>query len=531
MDDVNLNVIGRKYPSFDSSEKIGSSPKNSAIELYGRRLYKDQTSIEYLAEFLLVFTSHKGSRDETENSNSTFTFTLPSDQFPLYWPRDHVTLKLFTFFPTSKLDTRHPLHQRVYKKSLEAIKGNIIGDENEKEETVKLLQSLFSGFVGVAQNRTWVTQNFLPASASLISREVMWEHTKALQSELSTWEDSKSFFANDRHNFMARGGELLFLQLSNLFNSTDDVIRPLLKRDNSSYKHLEKVDLKVLQTEIEGSLSNILNSSFKQVNNLVQFIENSLSDYKLENKKATLGWVPSATVTESLLFAVEMKNILNSALSDLEKVELLQLLCSIHVLRTICFQSHRLLVTNKKLDGFIGNFVWIVSDRNATPKNSVRKLATTSLNSIQNILYRALRVIDEKTPGNDGFSQSDPHGFAIFKKIAKEIDMVIPKKGSGERFVITPLILRLLVSSVLEAGERVTLNNFYVRVFAHFGIALGPKQLAHSIKWIGEGEAIEDFSIAADTSWIEEQLKQGGYLEELSDAVSIVVNPSNKAEY
>ncbi len=526
MDEINLDIINRKYPSI--KEKDDSKTKNTAIELYGRRYYKDQTSIEYLAEFLLVFISHKGSSDESENSNNVFTFNLPSDQFPLYWPKDHVTLKLFTFFPTSKLDTRHPVHQNSYKKALNELKKNIIGDDEEKEETIKLLQSLFSGFVGVAQNRTWVTQNYLPATSSLISREVMWEHTNALKSELSNWDESKRFFANDRHNFMARGGELLFLQLSNLFSTKEDIKSAVIKHSPVSYHHLKAEELNCLQTEIEEGLTSILKNSFEQVNNLVQFIEGSMSNYQLENKKATLGWVPSVSANEAFLFAIEIKNILNSVLSELEKIELLQLLCSIHVLRSLCFQSSRLLYPSKKLEGFIGNYVWIVSDKNAKPKNSVRKLASSSLNNVQNTLYRALRVLNDNTPGEDSFSQSDQHGFAIFKKIAKEIDMVIPKKGAGERFVLTPLMLRLLVSCVLKAGERVTLDKFYVRVLAHFGIALGPKQLATSIKWIGEGKEIDDFSITADTSWVEEQLKQGGYLEELSDAVSIVLNPSKK---
>jgi hypothetical protein len=33
--------------------------RNPAIQLYGRRFYKDQTEIEYLVEFLLVFVSRK----------------------------------------------------------------------------------------------------------------------------------------------------------------------------------------------------------------------------------------------------------------------------------------------------------------------------------------------------------------------------------------------------------------------------------------------------------------------------------------
>jgi hypothetical protein len=80
----------------------------------------------------------------------------------------------------------------------------------------------------------------------------------------------------------------------------------------------------------------------------------------------------------------------------------------------------------------------------------------------------------------------------------------------------------------MKPGERVTLTGFYQRVYSHFGIALGPIEIESAVMWGDIGEEVEDFSILADSRWIEESLKRGGFLEELSDAVSIVVNPSNK---
>jgi hypothetical protein len=525
---LDTDVFNRRYPNSNIEEDDDSN--NSAIKLYGRRFYKDQTSVEYLAEMLLVFVSHKGLElIEPEDSVTSFSFSIQVSETAKYWPEDMVTLKLFTFYPTSKLDTRHPIHQASYIDALNSIKNNIIASEEDKDETVRLLQSLFTGFVGVSKNRTWVTQNFLPASTSLISRELMWKHTEALKKKhIVDWADATEFFAHDRHNFMARGGELLFLQLSHLFSEDNKVLKRLLHDNPHSYSHLKGHDLAQLQKSIELNLKKVLSQSIGQINELSKFVDNSLTSLKLKRKNASLGWVPKASEKEAFLFATEIDNILNSALSGLEQLELLQLLCSVHVLRSLCFQAQRVDSSNININGFAGNYAWIVSDINSIRGNGVRKLAQSSFNSIESLLYRALRIVNDATKGDDKFRQSDPHGFGIFRKISKEIGFVVPKTGDGQRFVMPPLFLRLMVCSLIKPGERVTLTGFYQRVYSHFGIALGPIELASALKWGDIGEEVEDFSILADSRWIEESLKRGGFLEELSDAVSIVVNPGNK---
>ena len=54
--------VGEVLARFPDNGEIGENQadqRNPAIRLYGRRFYKDQTPIEYLAEFLLVFASSK----------------------------------------------------------------------------------------------------------------------------------------------------------------------------------------------------------------------------------------------------------------------------------------------------------------------------------------------------------------------------------------------------------------------------------------------------------------------------------------
>ncbi len=515
-----------RFPST-AEDGISADQTNPAIRLYGRRFYKDQTPVEYLGEFLLVFASEKGSQ-----KNDSYSLNLETRDGPVcYWPNDQIALKLFSFFPSSKLETRHPVHQKAYLQALKDIKSRVSGTSEEKDEAVRLLQSLFGGFVGVARNRTWVTHSFLPASPALLAREVDWLHSKALRdAELIDWQGAEKYFATDRHNFMARGGELLFLQLAHLFSGKGHASVDAI-RSNANYSHIAGCELVNLREEIETQLQLILENAVGQIKALSHFIEEALSAYKLNklNTRASLGWVPTASVPEAFLFATELNNICRSPLGSLEKIDLLQILVCMQVLRSICFQARRADGLGNNTDGFIGGYSWIVADASAPVGSAVRKLAQNSFERIEEMLYRVLRK-EAKSAGGQvtSFTEADKHGFQIFRKIAKELGLVIPRNGGGQRFVLSPRLLRFMVAVLVSPGERVRLTVFYARVFAHFGIALGDNQLVTALKWNGRESDTEDYAAAADTSWVEEALQQGGFLVELSDAVSIVHNPEGR---
>lgn len=523
-----------RFPSKKDGEDK-EDIKNPAIQLYGRRFYKDQTPIEYLSEFLLVFASKKGL-----NKKDAFSFNIDCDH-AIYWPEDRIALKLFSFFPHSKLDTRHPAHHSAYNQCIENLVKKIETKSNsneEKEESIQLLQSLFMGFVGVSQNRTWVTNSFLPASSSLLAREVTWLHSEALKDKnLKEWPESKKFFATDRHIFMARGGELLFLQLANLFlchekNENLDFL------SHSPYRHIKNKKIIDIKLDIEKGISNIINKSSENLIKISEFVScalnsNNYFDIDSSSKKAPLGWIPSATISESVVFAVEINNICQSNLSPLEKIDLLQLGCCMHVLRTLCCQAQRKDSSKKHTTEFFGQYSWIVSNPLSLPGFSLRKISQISFGNIENLLYRVLR----KCGKVDSYKEADKNGFEIFKRIGKKIGLIVPNTGPNPRFVLPPTLLRFLVAALLAPGERVRLSVFYERVFAHYGIALGSQQLATALRWNSGQENtpseegtdsvahIADYSVSADTAWIEEALKQGGFLVELSDAISIVYNP------
>ena len=513
-----------RFPVSKGQKEDGKN--NPAIQLYGRRYFKDQTSVEYLAELLLVFISSKG-----DDQTNEYSFSLDSNAPEKYWPQAKTSLKLFSFFSGSKLETRHPVHQDIYLQALTTLKENMDFSDNEKDNVIRLFQSLLGGFVGVSKNRTWVAQNFLPLSPSLIAREVGWRHAAALRNDISDWSEAEQHFDTSSHMFMARGGEMLFLQLSHLFSKSDTDVADHFD-NNSAYKHLNSISIPDLKHGIEENLKTLLTGAVKPIADIASFIENSLDQFTyddLETRSASLGWIPATTVPEAYLFAVELKNITSSSLTDLEKLDLLQTLCSMQVLRNLCFQAYRAELQNTELKSFVGQYAWVVSDPKTPPGNGIRKTSQKSFERIEEVLFRALSNTEEKMKesGAKDIKKNDAlkHGFQIFRKISKDVGLVIPPTGQGQRFVLTPKLLRFLVISLIEPGQRVRLTEFYNRVFAHYGIALGELQLATALLWTSNQNESQQYAIASDTTWVEESLQQGGFLVELSDAVSIVINP------
>jgi len=512
--------IGLKIAQYPGSELDNNKePDNVAIKLYGRRFHKDQTPVEYLAEFLLVFCSAKG-----EDGQNEYSFSVPLGS-ARYWPKGRLPLKLFSFFSTSKLETRHPIHHQSYIEALDRLKDRVDGSNSDRDDAVTLLQSLFSGFVGVSKNRTWVTHSFLPGSSELLSREIDWAHSVAIKSDITNWTEAAAYFSTDRHNFMARGGELLFLQLSNLF-SQPFTLPPMC--DSTTYRHLTRRPIPIVRERIENGLKAELIKAAPALDALSRFIDRTLNEFDFDgsDRPASLGWVPAESTPEAFLFACEIDNIIGSSLGSLEKLDLMKQLCCLHVLRTLCFQAKRYDQSDRTTTGFSGNYAWVVSDINAPKSDPTRMLSQKSLSGIEEMLFRVLRVVAQQYPGQSNFSEADKHGFQIFRKIAKEIELVVPKTGQGARFALTPKLLRLLVATLLEPNEKVRLTEFYRRVFAHYGIALGGTQQAEALRWDGADYRSTDYAVAVQTTWVEEALRQGALLVELSDAVSIVHNPS-----
>lgn len=526
-------------PRFPNLDLVQHEDSNPAIQVFGRRFFKDQTPVEYLAEFLLVFCSPK-----SQDGSQSFCFPLydvsPS-QTLTYYPKYRLGLKLFAFLGASKLETRHSVHIRSFRQAVEEVSNRSdVPQGMDAGAAVRLIQGLFSGFVGVAGDRTWTAHTFLPASASLLAREVLWKHAGAGGAARNLkpdddWGDAWEYFNTGAHSFMARGGELLYLQLLNLFNSWNADSAQVFAghAGHDAYRHLgllQSVD--DLREGLQQNLTRILKDGDRAIGPLGAFVDRALQHVGITGepmggaKEAELGWVPAETATEALLFAWEANNICMAQRGGLQKIALLRDLCVLHVMRSLCFQSARVSGVGE-VAGFVGNYAWIACSPAHDGNDNAKKIAINVYESVERMLYRALRVFDgydsRWMPSEKRLDDGDDNVLRLFRKIGKQIGLIAPRKGRGMRMTLPSHIVRLLLAALVNPGERVRLDDFYKRIFAHYGLAIDQNFMSTGMAAYGMQSDADAFRV--DSSWFEEELRRGGYLIPLSDAVSLVINP------
>ncbi|HEY4537404.1 MAG TPA: hypothetical protein VIG45_02990 [Erysipelothrix sp.] len=511
-------------PKKDNPHKSSIS-NNIALEIFGNRFYSDQTVDEYLSEFLLVFNSPKlKNKDSEPYGSNSLSITYDTG---FYRPKTRLGLKFFSFFSQSKLETRHSVHHEEFLNALELVKSKMdsyITDE-EKNDLVQILQSLLYGFIGIAKNRTWATYNFLPISPMLLGREVTWRHTTE---SFNTWQDSLANFHVGDHRFMARGGEVLFLQLGHLFSNIE--LHQSLIRDKilnkPQYTHLE-FNLNELQTNLEDELVKLLKTETNSIERICKFIDNALKEYDIseaDKRPATLARIPDCYVFEAFLFANELLILLRSNISKLEKVEFLQILCVMQVLRSIMARSRQLDVTAPATPGFHANYAWIACSPNSTSSDPIRKHAESSYQKNEEIIYRVLRAKGkERQVQESDYVNIDGHSLNVFKKMAKAIGLVIPINGGHQRFVLNANLTRLFVYTLIPDGQRIQINELLSRIYTHFSISIFGDQLQEAMSW--QYEQLSEPTTDIKLTWFEESLRQSGLLIELSDSISIVKNP------
>ncbi|NYE25608.1 hypothetical protein [Pigmentiphaga litoralis] len=537
-----------RFPNSSLSAKsriksVSIEDDNPAIQVFGRRFHRDQTPVEYLAEFLLVFAAPK---DDNEGNAYAFPLYGSAPSKLSYHPRCRLALKLFSFLGASKLETRHQSHINSFKVGIEELEQRInSGSKISGNDAVRLIQGVFSGFVGVAGDRTWTAHTFLPASETLLARETLWKHggTKgAAKTPGLTWDEAVDghYFDTSAHSFMARGGELLYLQLASLFNTQEGLggLHTLFSFGEGAacYTHLRSIaDLETLRGRLQSGLQQVLRESEQAIGPLGEFVDQTFAAAGItsEGKRlpAALGWVPIETATEASLFGWEIDNICSAQRSGLQKISLLKDLCVLHVMRTLCFQSARV-TGSSGTKPFVGNYAWIVSPSGDQAGDNTKKIAVNAYAEIENLLYESLRAFDDYDTGVEGevaatregwLNRGDDNVLRLFRKIGKQVGVIVPRNGSGMRITLPPPMVRLLVAALVPPGTRIQLDKFYERAYAHFGLAINQDLIQLALASSRTQHASDAFGI--DSSWFEEELRRGGYLIPLSDAVALVLNP------
>jgi hypothetical protein len=112
--------------------------------------------------------------------------------------------------------------------------------------------------------------------------------------------------------------------------------------------------------------------------------------------------------------------------------------------------------------------------------------------------------------------------------LGKRIGLIVPRRGSGARFVLSEKLLRYLVLALIRPGERVTYDTFKDLLFAHYGIAVDDRRISSACEWTGTVK-LTSLGRKAD-GWLLDMLNASGVLINLSDSCSLVANSFGQTE-
>lgn len=500
------------YPELGLTEDIQS--ENLAIQTYGKRIYEGQTLYEYLLEFLLIAYADKELNGEEKSLGfpNPPKLTEKSDKLTYkVYPR--MGLKRFIFFDKSKLENRFDIDEEAYQNIVNEVKNHIDVQMSDitKDDIVDILQDLFYSFSAVLRNRAWFVQSLLPICPELIFCESMGKKKKRENKEYQ--EDDKFLdygFDFKGYSFMARGGEVYFLHLLQGLSSDPS-----------------------LKDGLEKGLNRLVSSYpvFSELANWVQNIwENKVNfEHKTIEKKCE--WIPSGYQRRALLTCKELHNFLLTNMNTFQAMEILAHGIVLQILRMMHEQALLICKPNKQ-----DIPVWIM-DISRQDKN-IRKESVGSYKLCEEELTKALHKflinrdkINEKLKKKYSdiklLNEATKNSHKLFRRLGKEIGLVIPFKGPLMRFTLSENLLKFLVVSLIPPRQKLTFTSFIQKLYEHYRMIIGPYEF---LKHIGSTSKKDKF--AYDYSYFDgnliafqEMLKQCGFLRDLSDATAIVENP------
>lgn len=480
-----------------------------ANHIYGLRIHEDQTLYEYLLEFLLIFISQKGVGTHKGFNNAFPDLDLIQDSTDRlqYFALNRMGLKRFVFFERSKNENKYQVDKEAYNEICNLIekKINIESDNFDRSEVLNVMQDLFYGFNAIIRNRSWFVQSLLPICPEVIFSETMGRNKDRVNLKFKI--DSKDVdykFEINGHYFLARSGEVYFLH----------ILQGLIQTPEK-------------QLQLEIGIRNLL-SSFPQFSHLSNWIQHQWEKYVFFEQTPivkTCEWIPAGYERRASYTVNELLIFLQSNIDPFQKTEILATGVILQVLRMMHEQAHF------ELNGNDSPPVWIV-DLKGNQYGEIRKRSIISYNSCEDdllaVLYTKLDVLsDKKKAGKSDvklISEATESSHKLFRKMGKEIELVIPPKGGGMRFSLSENLVKFLVLSIIPPNKKVSLTTFLKEIYKHYYIIIGPQEMLECSFQNRETELnISDFEYNKNA--FQELLKKCGFLRDLSDSTSIVENP------
>ena len=494
--------MGNTYPT--SVDDIDKHMKSISTRIFGNRFMPDQTLYEYLIEFLLVFVSAK----DVDLKSGKMKFHDSSDARLEYWIEPRMGLRRFIFYDKARKNGAVQIDEQAYKEIIKILKGNIAVDsEEEKQDILDGIQDLLHGYAVVIKKRNWCAQTLLPVCPEMVLCDAMPKQKYRKGLDWMGDEDKvDTSFDFDKRNFLARGGEVYYLHLLQA-----------LEKDTDSKEKLEKLLVNLMGGE---------NNKLSKICNLIQDSwESSMNLDKDElSEHMKLSFIPEDAYVECGAFSAdELINYLSSELPSINKIEVLAKGIMFQIMRMLSWRVDNYLGTDRKS--------WIVDMKGGTT-DTVKKIAAENYRNIEDGFMTALNQsareigIDEHEYMTK-LNKAKKSSIDLFRTKGKELQCIIPTNGQFERFSLSEDVIRFLVLSLVPPKKKMTLNMFLEKLYRHYGIVVGPEEYRHSINEGNKLEASLSNSFTENVNAFQAFLKATGFLRELSDATSIVVNPYN----
>ena len=527
--------------------------QNPAFRFFGKRLITEQSLPEFLNELLLIlFSPKRPAQPPYETIKGCFPprelLDKPGGLRLEYAPSARLNLKLFAFFGASRLDARHKTHREHFEELQTRLRDRLRTDSaSDTLAILRDLENLFLGLRSTGEGRTWCAQQFLPLCQHLLTAETIWNEKEAIRSPALTWADSftttSKYWSINRHRFMARGGEVLYYQLCLALSKKQDEIA---RWNNDAKLGLgpEEIDPEGLRLALEHALPTIVNAR-SGLNKLAAFIGNLETetarstdrDREGEPRYQGMGWCAADSWKEGYLFAVELLHILRADVDIMERLALLETACGLQILRTLLARTAYLTSQSLPWPGYL--IPVTAQEKASITLRHVSQHACKHLRTLQERLILAqLPNCTYKPPAKTKGAQSDPeaakkkflgdevsskYAAGLFFSLAKKhLGLIVLRIGSGERFVLSDRILRLLVLTLVPAQKHLSLDTFKQRVRAWHGFVFDAEGFEDAQRWLGKQTAL--FPTHCD-AWLHAMLEDGNFLIHLSDACSLVHNP------
>lgn len=498
---------------FPDNNELQKYPLQSLV--FGHRLKPDQTVYEYMIEFLQVMISKKTIVSDLETDIGQFQDYFPVDENVKnskikYNPISRVGLKRFIFFKKSKQDGKFNVDIGAYNRSIEILRDKLDIDSNyeflDEDYCVDMIENLLYGFRAVVKNRSWFAQSTLPICKEVILPETMGD--KRERTSIKQYEDSSTkvdgLFQTNRYNFMSRGGEVYYLHLLSAINNNPES-----------------------KESIEIGFNNLINK-FPKLSLITNFINDSWQEesgcFSRDDITKTLGTIPDGFSRREKYTLAELSNFLNTNLHPFEKIDVLSYGILLQIIRMMHEQA--CFACEKQVP------FWLVDIREMNKSNpEVRKLAMNNYSKFEqdilDALYRNIKEYENEDE-NKVISSAAKDTYKLFRRLGKEIGVIIPATGPGMRFTLSENMVKFLVLSLIKPKGKLTLDTFLDKLYEHYGIVIDSRHYEEEIRK-NSNIYLEDLSMLYNNKMaFQQMLKDCGFLRDLSDSTSIVENPYDR---